>query len=49
MSVRLGNSILSWLSDEKSNREKLKREDVFFALKLASNASYEAARKSIKQ
>jgi diketogulonate reductase-like aldo/keto reductase len=45
----VGNSILSWLSDEKSNREKLKREDIFFTSKLASNASYEAARNSIKQ
>ena len=45
----VGNSILSWLSDEKSNLEKLKREDVFFTSKLESNASYEAAWKSIKQ
>ena len=45
----VGNSILSWLSDEKSNRKKLKREDIFFTSKLASNTSYEAARKSIKQ
>ena len=29
MSARLGNLILSWLSGEKSNLEKLKREDVF--------------------
>jgi diketogulonate reductase-like aldo/keto reductase len=45
----VGKSILSWLSDEKSNPEKLKREDTFFTSKLASNASYEAARKAIKQ
>ena len=45
----VGKSILSWLSDEKSNTEKLKREDIFFTSKLASNTNYEAARKSIKQ
>lgn len=45
----VGSSILSWLPDEKSNLEKLKREDVFFTSKLALDASYEAARKSIKQ
>jgi diketogulonate reductase-like aldo/keto reductase len=45
----VGQSILSWLSDEKSNKEKLKREDIFFTSKLASNTNYEAARKSIKQ
>jgi len=45
----VGRSILSWLADDKSNTEKLKREDIFFTSKLASNTSYEAARKSIKQ
>lgn len=45
----VGKSILSWLSDETSNTEKLKREDVFFTSKLASNTNYEAARKSITQ
>ena len=45
----VGKSILSWLSDEKSNTEKLKREDIFFTSKLASNANYDTARKSIKQ
>jgi hypothetical protein len=34
-----GNSILSWLSGEKSNLEKLKREDVFFTSKLLGNQS----------
>lgn len=45
----VGKSILSWLTDEKSNTEMLKREDIFFTSKLASNSSYETARKSIKQ
>jgi diketogulonate reductase-like aldo/keto reductase len=45
----VGKSIMSWLSDETSNTEKLKREDVFFTSKLASNTNYEAARKSITQ
>jgi len=45
----VGKSILSWLADEKSNTETLKREDIFFTSKLASNSSYETARKSIKQ
>jgi diketogulonate reductase-like aldo/keto reductase len=45
----VGKSIASWLSDENSNTEKLKREDIFFTSKLASNTNYEAARKSIKQ
>lgn len=45
----VGKSILSWLSDETSNTEKLKREDIFFTSKLASNTNYEAARKSITQ
>ena len=45
----VGKSILSWLSDDKSNTENLKREDIFFTSKLASNTNYEAARKSITQ
>jgi diketogulonate reductase-like aldo/keto reductase len=45
----VGKAILSWLSDDKSNTEKLTREDVFFTSKLASNTTYEAVRKSIKQ
>ena len=45
----VGKSILAWLSDEKSNTKKLKRDDIFFTSKLASNSNYEAARKSIKQ
>jgi diketogulonate reductase-like aldo/keto reductase len=45
----VGKSIISWLSDEKSNTEKLKREDIFFTSKLAFNTTYADARKSIKQ
>jgi diketogulonate reductase-like aldo/keto reductase len=44
-----GQAILSWLSDPEANTTGLKREDLFFASKLASNSSYNAARKSIKQ
>ena len=43
-----GNAITSFISD-KSNTMNLKREDIFFTSKLASNASYESARKSIRQ
>ena len=45
----VGSSILSWLSDKHSKNEGLKREDVFFTSKLASNSNYATARKSIKQ
>lgn len=41
-----GSAISSWL---KGNGSGLKREDIFFTSKLASNSSYNAARKSIKQ
>ncbi|KAI1613861.1 alcohol dehydrogenase [Exophiala viscosa] len=44
-----GQAILSFLSDKNLNAAGLKREDIFFTSKLASNASYEAARRSIKQ
>lgn len=44
----VGTSILSFLSSN-SNTTGLKREDIHFTSKLASNTSYEAARKSIKQ
>ena len=44
-----GQAILSWLSDKNANTSGLKREDIFFTSKLASNSSYDAARKSIKQ
>lgn len=44
-----GKAILSWLKDSNANKAGLKREDIFFTSKLASNSSYEAARKSIKK
>lgn len=44
----VGTSILAFISSA-SNTSSLKREDIHFTSKLASNASYDAARKSIKQ
>lgn len=44
-----GKAINSFLSDKSVNTTNLKREDIFFTSKLASNGSYAAARKSIKQ
>lgn len=44
----VGSSILQFLSG-KSNTSSLKREDIHFTSKLASNTSYDAARKAIKQ
>ncbi|KAK4945252.1 hypothetical protein LTR10_015411 [Elasticomyces elasticus] len=44
-----GQAILSFLNDKNLNSAGLKREDIFFTSKLASNASYDAARRSIKQ
>lgn len=44
----VGSAILAFLSSP-SNTSSLKREDIHFTSKLASNTSYEAARKSIKQ
>ncbi|EXJ88550.1 alcohol dehydrogenase (NADP+) [Capronia coronata CBS 617.96] len=44
-----GQAILSFLNDKASNTAGLTREDIFFTSKLASNASYEVARRSIKQ
>ncbi|KAI9815111.1 MAG: hypothetical protein M1827_002954 [Pycnora praestabilis] len=44
----VGHSILTFLSS-KSNEGGLKREDIHFTTKLASNTSYDAARRSIKQ
>jgi len=41
-------SILEFISN-KANTQGLKREDIHFTSKLASNTSYDAARKSIKQ
>lgn len=44
-----GQAIISFLNDKTSNTAGLTREDVFFTSKLASNASYAAARRSIRQ
>ena len=44
-----GQAILSFLNDKSSNTQGLRREDIFFTSKLASNTSYEGARRSIKQ
>ena len=44
----VGSAILAFLSSP-SNTSSLTREDIHFTSKLASNTSYEAARKSIKQ
>jgi diketogulonate reductase-like aldo/keto reductase len=44
-----GQAMLSWLNDSEANTTGLEREDLFFTSKLASNSSYNAARKSIKQ
>lgn len=44
----VGKSILDFISG-KANTQGLKREDIHFTSKLASNTSYDAARKSIKQ
>lgn len=44
----VGSSILAFISGP-SNTSSLKREDIHFTSKLASNTSYDAARKSIRQ
>ena len=44
----VGSSIQAYISSP-SNTSSLKREDIHFTSKLASNTSYDAARKSIKQ
>lgn len=44
----VGSSISAFISSP-SNTSSLKREDVHFTSKLASNTSYDAARKAIKQ
>lgn len=44
----VGASILSFLSSN-TNTTGLTREDIHFTSKLASNTSYDAARRSIKQ
>jgi diketogulonate reductase-like aldo/keto reductase len=44
-----GRAIISWLNDKDANKAGLKREDIFFTSKLASNSSYDTARKSIRK
>ena len=44
----VGSSVLQFLSS-KSNTSSLQRENIHFTSKLASNTSYDAARRSIKQ
>lgn len=46
--AQVGSSISSFLASS-SNTTSLQRSDVFFTTKLASNTSYDATRKSIKQ
>jgi diketogulonate reductase-like aldo/keto reductase len=43
-----GKAILDYLSSE-ANMQSLKREEIHFTSKLASNGSYDAARKAIKK
>lgn len=45
----VGRSILKFLEAEKDKPDGLKREDIFFTSKLASNVSYNATRQSIKE
>ncbi|KIW92391.1 uncharacterized protein Z519_07375 [Cladophialophora bantiana CBS 173.52] len=44
-----GQAILSFLNDKASNTSGLTRENIFFTSKLASNTSYDTARRSIRQ
>jgi len=46
--AQCGEAINSFLAS-KANTKDLKREDIWFTSKLASNAAYDAARKSIRQ
>jgi diketogulonate reductase-like aldo/keto reductase len=45
----VGRSILLFLEAEQNKTNGLKREDIFFTSKLASNVGYDATRRSIKQ
>lgn len=45
---QVGSAISKFLSSS-SNTDKLKREDIHYTSKLASNSDYETARKSIKK
>lgn len=44
-----GTAIQKFLSSGSDNTTGLKREDIHYTTKLASNGTYDAARKSIKQ
>ena len=44
----VGSSIMAFLSSH-GNSSSLKREDIWFTSKLATNSSYDAARRAIKQ
>jgi len=46
--AEVGKAINDFLPSD-SNKEALTREDIFYTSKLASNTSYDAARKSIQQ
>lgn len=46
--AEVGSTILKFLSS-KANSSGLEREDIHFTSKLASNSSYDTARRSIKQ
>jgi diketogulonate reductase-like aldo/keto reductase len=43
-----GKAVLDFLSSD-ANKQSLTREDIHFTSKLASNASYDTARKAIKR
>jgi diketogulonate reductase-like aldo/keto reductase len=45
----VGRSILGFLEAEKNKPNGVKREDIFFTSKLASNISYDATRRSINE
>ncbi|KAJ9297878.1 hypothetical protein DTO271G3_4099 [Paecilomyces variotii] len=45
----VGRAILAFLEKEKNKPNGLKREDIFFTTKLASNNGYDATRQSIKK
>lgn len=45
----VGRAILAFLEAEKKKPNGLTREDIFFTSKLASNISYDATRRSIKE
>ncbi|KKA25601.1 Aldo-keto reductase [Rasamsonia emersonii CBS 393.64] len=45
----VGRAILRFLEAEKNKPNGVKREDIFFTSKLASNISYDATRRSIKE